>query len=244
MSSQALQTFCNWMIFVGAILGVVGTITAATGALGSYHFGLKVQKEKDDAAAAKEKETAARTADTGLLAVEPKVVLSGNTFNAPILEIGDSGTMLRHTGKEGQSLLKFADDNRLVILQDKDGIKISTQIKNKKGELVAELINNEWKINKNNSWDRNYTSNALEVKDNTGDVVLQVKLLEDRVQFQGKLYDSQGTGIALLKSKYKQRPGGLIQVAVAGRSELTEKIKPIFRYPSDRHFGELINPDN
>lgn len=58
---------------------------------------------------------------------------------------------------------------------------MSLVIRDRSGRLVAEIVNNEWKVNPQNAWDRNYSADALEVRDPTGDIVLQVKALADRI---------------------------------------------------------------
>jgi hypothetical protein len=63
--------------------------------------------------------------------------------------------------------------------------KISTRITDESGNLIAEIIRNEWKVAPTRAWDRNYSGDALEVKDSRGYVVLQVRVLADRIQIQG-----------------------------------------------------------
>jgi hypothetical protein len=71
-------------------------------------------------------------------------------------------------------------------------MKVSTQIADEDGKLIAEIIRNEWKINPNGSWDRNYSSDALEVKDAQGNIILQVRVLMDHIQIQGMWWIDMG----------------------------------------------------
>ena len=219
MSTETFQTLSQLAIALGLAL-------AAIGGFGAYHFGQKAQKEKD-----------AKSTYSGVLKPARKVLLSAQTKVFPEMEFGDSGTVFVFAGPQGMPLLKFAEDNHLTITTDKDGIKVSTIIRDIRGKVVAELIENEWKVNPNDSWDRNYSRNALEVKDDRGDVVLQARLVENRVQLQAKFYDSAGNGIGIGKGLGPEG-GGIMQM---GSSEhpLTMRIEPLFKYPSDLHLGEL-----
>jgi hypothetical protein len=78
------------------------------------------------------------------------------------------------------------------------------------------------------------------VKDPTGDIVLQVKVLEDRVQLQAKFYDSDGRGFAFGKVIGPQGWGGGVEITGSERPYLRMKIAPMFKYPSHSHLGELL----
>jgi len=156
------------------------------------------------------------------------------------MEFGDSGAVFVFGGKPGTPLLKFAEGNALTIVIEDGQLKVSTLIRDKSGQVVAELVKNEWKVNRNQTWDRNYSKNALEVKDNTGDIVLQIKLVEDKVQFQAKIYDSSGRGVAIGKVLGPEGWGGGIERIEPNRPVLIN-IKPMFKYPSDLHLGELAD---
>jgi hypothetical protein len=70
-------------------------------------------------------------------------------------------------------------------------------------------------------------------------VVLQVRALPDRVQFQAKLYDATGIGIGFGTMVGLQGPGGAIEFTGPANPKLQLRIAPMFRYPSDTHLGEL-----
>jgi hypothetical protein len=70
----------------------------------------------------------------------------------------------------------------------------------KNGNLVAELRRNEWQVSPN-SWDRNYTKDAVEVIDSTGKVVLRVRALPDRTKLQGEWWSTDGRGIRIVKAR-------------------------------------------
>lgn len=224
MTNQTLQTACQIILAIGIFLSAIG-------GLGAYIYGNRVLQEKE-----------AKQTYVGRLETEQKLILSKGKNIYPEIELGDSGAIFKYTGPKGSPLFKIAGDNDITIEVDSGQIKVSTKIRGQNGQMVAEILKNEWKVNPNNSWDRNYSKNALEVRDSIGDVVLQVRLVQGRVQFQAKLYDSTGKGIAFGKG---QRPGGqiggLIEQTGPGRPKLTMKIQPIFKYPSSLHLGELID---
>lgn len=182
----------------------------------------------------------ARSAYTGTLQARNQVVVSATQHVWPKVEFGDSGAILLYAGPQGSLLLTFAEDTKFTIVREAGQVKVSTIIRDRTGRVVAELVNNEWKVNPNNSWDRNYTSDALEVRGPIGDTVLQVRVLEDRVQLQAKFYDSDGRGFAFGKVLGPQGWGGGIEITGPADPQLHMKIAPMFKYPSDSHFGELV----
>jgi len=186
----------------------------------------------------REGKEAAKLKYVGTLEPKSRVLLSTRDNVTPKIELGDGGTIFSFAGPQGQPLFKIFDDNSLTVVIDGGQVKVSTLIRDKSGSAVAELINNEWKVNRNNTFDRNYSKDALEVKDNSGDIVLQVKVLNDRIQFQGKFYNSQGNGVAL--GKHDSGQGGVIEMTGANHPHLKLKIEPIFQYPSENHLGELV----
>lgn len=174
----------------------------------------------------------------GTLEPENKILLSTADNTIPKIEIGDSGTIFVWNGPQGMNLFTIFDDNALKILSENGQIKLSTLIRDKNGNVVAEIVDNEWRSNiRPISWDRNYNKHAIEVKDRTGDVILQVRVLNDRIQFQGKFYSGSGDGFALVAAPWGT---GAIMEIKKNDEHLESHIEPIFKYPSDSHLGELI----
>jgi hypothetical protein len=228
------------LVVIAVIVAVVGVykkdtwpLWATLGISGLLLIGAIIQV----AVEIREDREAAKLKYAGKLEPPLRVLLSTRKNVVPKMELGDGGAIFAFRGPEGTPLFKIFDDNALTIIIDGGQVKVSTIIRDKTGTTVAELINNEWKVNKNTAFDRNYSKDALEVKDNTGDIVLQVKVLEDRIQFQGKFYDSNGNGFAL--GKHESGKGGIIEMTGAKHPQLQMKIEPIFQYPSDNHLGEL-----
>lgn len=179
------------------------------------------------------------------------------------LELGDSGAILsfnpyasgvmlhvyddkfrNETGKEAPQI-KFLYDAGLRIEMGDNGPEISTPIRDRSGQIIAEISKNHWKVAPfPQCWDKNHTKNSLEVLDSSGHVVMQVKLLPDRVQLQGEWHDQFGHGVQMLKCKTESGGGGCWALWPTPEREqaVREFIKPIFKYPSSEHLGELMRP--
>jgi hypothetical protein len=178
--------------------------------------------------------------------LSPKATLlyppsAGGTI--PKLQIDDSGVFIVAPGGGPFSLLFPALEASKFKVESIDGkIKFSTDITDANGDLIAEIIRNEWKVSAlGRAWDHNYSDDALEVKDSKGRVVLQVRALPDRIQIQGAWYIDMGppNGIRrVIICKDQTQPDAQI-VFTPPDAKNIPSIPPMFKYPSDRHLGEL-----
>jgi len=184
----------------------------------------------------KEKEV---TRYAGVLEGKPITILSASQQAYPKLQLGNSKSILVWQGPQGEPIMEVFDESGITIWVEKNAIKVSTKIRNSKGELIAELIGNEWKVKSGKIWDRNYRENALEIIGEAGDVILQVMLEEDVLRFAAKMYGSAGQGVGLGSAEDpKLGVVGVIEVRPPGQP-LELVIEPIFKYPSELHLGEL-----
>jgi hypothetical protein len=218
------------------VIALVAGIVVLIAGYGIWHFGKRIEHDKD-ARAAYSGELKAKEPQTKPVAL---VLLSGPEKKWPALEIGDSGSIFLFAGPEGEPLFRFGGDVKLVILSEDGRIKVSVLIQDQTGAVVAELIRNEWKVNPSNSWDRNYNADSLEVRGPTGEVVLQVCALPDRIQMQAKLWAS-GRQIAFLNGPGPKGGGGIMMFGDPSRP-VKDVIAPRFKYPSNLHLGELFDP--
>jgi hypothetical protein len=151
-------------------------------------------------------------------------------------------------GADGAPMFDFGEQSRLTIQLIDGRLAVSTDVRDRCGDLVAEIVRNEWKIAPPpRTWDRNYTDNALEVKSPRGRIVLQVQLYRDIVRIQGEWRTLNGRGTRLAKCIHPATgaPGGCVIVITPTFDPDDPVIKPIFAYPSESHFGELVaNPSN
>jgi hypothetical protein len=115
---------------------------------------------------------------------------------------------------------------------------VTTRVRDASGGLVAEMSDNEWKQGPV-ILDRNYTQDALEIRDGTGRVVLQVANLGNTVDVAAIFHCRNGWSymmgpIAGEGSAMELRPPG---------QPLKSEIPPICDYPSDLHFGSCPGVD-
>jgi hypothetical protein len=154
------------------------------------------------------------------------------------LQIGDTGPVFAASRLNATPLSRIWKEDDLLIETINGRLKVSTKIRDQRGTLVAELNRNEWKVAPSPKvWDRNYSDDTLEVKDETGRIVLQIKLLSDRLQLQGEWWKDEINGVGLFKTRDN---GGIIAIFGTGfKRKDAPEIEPLFVYPSDSHLGEL-----
>jgi hypothetical protein len=110
---------------------------------------------------------------------------------------------------------------------------VSTNIRGEKGDLIAELRDNEWTHQLRPAiFDRNYTDHVLEIRDSRGKVALQV------VDFGRTIHVA---GIFRCKNGWKVALGPWSNGAVFDirppYAELKYEIPAICQYPSDSNLG-------
>ncbi|MGB7099495.1 MAG: hypothetical protein WBD95_12130, partial [Xanthobacteraceae bacterium] len=113
---------------------------------------------------------------TGVLAPKAKLLFSANNAGGamPLIQIGQTGVVLapkdfgRGTYDEmekdanGAFLLPALKASQFVVESIGGKIKVSTQITDADGKMIAEIIRNEWRVSPGQAWDRNYSDDALE----------------------------------------------------------------------------------
>lgn len=217
-SSQTMQNVCQ-------IVAAVSFIVTAVAGYGAYYFDKRVEAERD-----------ARTAMSGTLEQPTETLLSAMDTAMAELEIGQSGTVFLFGKGDGSTNVKMLEDNKLRVTLHDGAVRVSLLVRDRTGAVVAELVDNEWKVNPQRSFDRNYLHDALEVRDASGDVVLQVRVRGRRVHLQAKLFTPSGEQIALIEGP--KGTGANLFRSPQGEV-ITERISPMFKYPSERHLGKL-----
>jgi hypothetical protein len=189
---------------------------------------------------------------TGVLTPQVTVLFSARSAEAstiPRLQFGTSNEIVtqKEIGRDGAAgtlLLPALSEGQFKIESIGGKIKVSTQIADDTGNLVVVLDRNEWKVAPPpRTWDRNYSDDALEVKDAAGRVVLQVKALPDRIQLQGMWWVDIGPPNGHIRFILRGNPriGAQINlVPKVPRDPNIPTIDPMFVYPGDQHLGELI----
>jgi hypothetical protein len=139
----------------------------------------------------------------------------------PIVQIGTGST--RFTWPNVNTPMMGGPADKIKVVRDGNDLKLSTTVRDSAGNLIVEIVNNDWRVSKSetNCWDKNYTDDSLEVKDGRGRVVLQVRLLPDRVELQ---------------AEYPDGDSGLLEVGFYNKED---GITPVFKYPSNEHWQEI-----
>lgn len=123
----------------------------------------------------------------------------------------------------------------LDIWIENNELKVSASIRDKSGQIIAILNENEWDL-KNKDYDRNFDDKALEVINNENEVVFQIKFNDEFVQIWGVFYNKDGTGSYI----EQLNESGLVMGGLNKNETKIINVKKIFRYPSELYFGKRI----
>jgi hypothetical protein len=159
-------------------------------------------------------------------------VLSTATESAPV-SISVGSAEFQMLSKDGV-VFDEGGDPLLSIRLLSGKLLVTTRVRDSSGGIIAEMNDNEWKHQPQPAiFDRNYTQDALEIRDNTGRVVLQVANLGNTVDVAAIFHCKNGW-------TYMAGPiageGSAIELRPPGEA-LRSEIPPICNYPSDLHFG-------
>ena len=152
--------------------------------------------------------------------------------------------MFLSSGREALSVSPALTESQFKVELIGGKVKVSTRIANDTGSLLIEIIRNEWLVAPPpQTWDRNYSDDALEVRDGSGRIVLQVRSLLDRIQIQGMWWVDLGppNGVrrmTMWEGTDPEKGAQLVFTPRSGRDPPPE-IAPMFVYPSELHLGEL-----
>lgn len=216
MNLNTVQTFFQALIAFGSMLAIIG-------GFGSYCIGKKIEQKKEE-----------KSRYVGTIESQTKIIFSLAKNIIPNIKIGDKGPIFHGDFSWFKRLgleVKFINNQ----------IKVSASVRDYTGNMLTTIVDNEWKVNPNKVFDRNYSKNAVEVKDNNGNIVLQVRFSGDVLQFQGVLYDPKNNLSWLVAQRERDdRMDAFMEIQKPG-GNFTYSIKPIFKYPSDLHLGEYVD---
>jgi len=131
-------------------------------------------------------------------------------------------------------IFRDGSDRVLSVRMIANKLYVSALIRDEKGDLVAELRDNEWSLNKNEYYDRNYNDQAIEVRDNSGDIVLQVVDFGDTIHLSS-VFHCKGDFTTILAPVDEH--SGAIDFLLPGEQP-HYRIQPICEYPSNTHLGQ------
>jgi hypothetical protein len=155
-----------------------------------------------------------------------------------LLQIGNSATFVKY-GEQGDESTKVLEgllsDAGIHVDAGANGPELSTIVRDRNSKAVVTVNRNVWTVSPS-VWDKNYTTDRLEVLDDRDHVVLQVHVLPDRVKIQGEWRDGYGNGWAFLAA-----PNGVGMIMLKWTKEEPHHIyiEPMFEYPSSRNLGKL-----
>jgi hypothetical protein len=162
-----------------------------------------------------------------------------------IVEFGNSGRMMPWRSSVPSGDLKLMYDAGIHLALGEKGIELTTAVRDSEGQQVVTVDKNHWAVSRFPVvTDKNYTKDSLEVLDRRGHVVLQVRILPDRIQLAGEWRDDLGRGIRITTCHEPtcNCETGCLQSWIDRASEIRLEglISPQFLYPSKDHWRERV----
>ncbi len=117
-----------------------------------------------------------------------------------IFQIGrNAKAQIRWTGAKNTPQFAALGSHIELDRNEYGDLVVDTLIKDRDGNLIVEIVDNVWRVS-NAAWEKNYTDNALEVKDAQGRVVFQLRL-RDIAEIQAEWWDKDGKGFRVVQVK-------------------------------------------
>jgi len=158
-------------------------------------------------------------------------LISSPTQSAPMSI--SVGSMEFHMLSKDGVVFSEGEDPLLAIRSANGKLLVTARIRDANGALIAEMNDNEWKHQQRPAiFDRNYTQDVLEIRDSTGQVVLQVANVGNTIDVSAIFHCRSGWTY-----KVGRLPGGSgVELRPPGERLRTD-IAPICSYPSESHLG-------
>ena len=104
------------------------------------------------------------------------------------------------------------------------------------GKIVAEMNENEWKINPNNYFKRNYDAQGIEVIDQEGITKFQIDFIDfNIIKLGGVFKDSKNL---MFVSDTMTTIYDIRSISKEESIKKSETIPEIFLYPAEKYFGQ------
>lgn len=141
--------------------------------------------------------------------------------------------------ESGHELTPFGigDGIRITVKLRNDTILLSGSFRSLDGNTVAEIVDNEWQINPNNYFARNYDHHGLEIIDRDGIMKVQIDFIDKDSIIVNGFFKVDGVYSLVTRDKWEKWPEGTLATK-ADLIKASEKLSLMFRYPSDKHFGK------
>lgn len=154
---------------------------------------------------------------------------------APKLAFGSSVLSLIGEAAE-KGFLRFYDDTFHVWIRW-GKLRVSAKVRTENGNEVLEIRDNEWVVNPNEIFDRNFTNNALEVRNRGGETVFHILLCGEAAAFEARFFNGSGDALAIASPGNPPR-GPIFEIRHFGLP-LETHLGEWFLYPSTLHPGEM-----
>jgi hypothetical protein len=139
-------------------------------------------------------------------------------------------------GKSYGPLSAYGSDLPLTFTIDKKGaLLVNAKYRDFDGNIVAEINNNEWVINHNNYFKRNYDSTGFEVIDKDGITKFQIEFINNKIIKIGGVFRDSCNWWFVSDSRTS-----VFDVRFMKKEEIIKestKVPDLFRYPSEKYLG-------
>lgn len=156
------------------------------------------------------------------------LLAGGNTYN--------TNAMVLKKGWIYKPLEGIGSDFSLYIKLTPQGtISINCTFRDFNGNIVAEMNNNEWEINPNNFFKRNYDAQGVEVIDREGITKFQIEFIDyNTLKLGGVFKDSRNL---IFVSDTMTTIYDIHSITKEEIIKMSETIPEIFLYPAEKYFG-------
>ncbi|NLE27708.1 MAG: hypothetical protein GX625_20705 [Clostridiaceae bacterium] len=157
------------------------------------------------------------------------ILAGGNKY------ITNAGSLL--SGKVYKPLESIGSDFSLYIKLSSQGtLSINCMFRDFNGKIVAEMNENEWKINPNNYFKRNYDAQGIEVIDQEGITKFQIDFIDfNIIKLGGVFKDSKNL---MFVSDTMTTIYDIRSISKEESIKKSETIPEIFLYPAEKYFGQ------
>jgi len=165
-----------------------------------------------------------------------------NVPNAERFDFGIGSNFMsvqRQTLEQGYNLNVAGFSMNLYLKLKDDQLFLSTIIFDKHGDVLVEIVDNEWALTKSKTFSINYDNKGLEVINSSGLVIFQLNIVESNINIQ--MINFSSTGVKVIadygtKSRSYNNPGSVSSLL----NEAFMKIKPIFKHYGEGYLGKRI----
>ena len=172
--------------------------------------------------------------DTGILDGS----LNNNKIIYPAISFG--GAVITQKIEDGGKARLFNID--LLVYVKNNQLFLNTTILDTDKKVIAVIVDNQWQVNTNKIFDKNFDDRAIEVKDERNRVALQAEFDGEKVNLYGMFTTDSGTHIVLYPENYNnpKMGAGILLITHKPDTVSSNLIPTLFKYPSMRHKGERL----